>query len=48
MLVATKGDLTSQQDCLSMVWDTSVLVPEHSNEASRRARDVNYLACDCN
>lgn len=48
MLVPPKGDLISQQNCLSMVLDTCVIVPEHSNEGSRKARDVSYLACDCN
>lgn len=48
MLVPPEGDLTSQQNCLSMVLGTSVIVSENSNEASRKARDVCYLACDCN
>lgn len=48
MLVPPKGDLTSQQNYLSMVLDTSVIVPEQRNEASRKARDVSYLVCDCN
>lgn len=48
MLVAAERDLASRQNCLTLMLDNSVAVPTHCNEFFRKARDVGYLACDCN
>lgn len=46
MLVVPGRDLTSGQNCLTLVWNKSMTVPAHRNEVFRKARD-GTLSCLC-